>query len=204
MYRQGTAQRWRRYARGGVGMRGLGQACLEYDDSGNCVETAGGAPGATVPLPPLPCSDPGADIANCTGTVGLLLGEAPSPSGLYPVVAGPTLPAGAPVSVGSSAGCAAGYVVSDASGNCAPAATVLANLSTPAGAAAAGLSASQAAAITAALRTATGVVAAISPPPVVAPPVSTNPFASISTTTWIVIAAAGAAVLLLSSRKGRR
>jgi hypothetical protein len=166
-------RRWHR------GLRGLGQ----------CVDPGSGDD--------VPCSDPGAI-------------EYTQPSGETPTVnplAGGTQPAtgyitGAGTMLGSSEGCAPGYVVADNSGNCAPAANLAATLRTATGAASLGLSPSQAQSIAAALQTVTNTVkAATGQPTSYVAPASTNPFASISSTVWIAGAAVLALLLVLKSKR---
>ena len=107
-----------------------------------------------------------------------------------------------PAAIGSNVGCAAGYVVADNSGNCAPASSLAATLSTPAGASSLGLTAAQAAAITASLNAATTAVKVATGQPVVTPVVaaSSNPFASISPTTLMIGAVALVALLLVMKK----
>ncbi len=187
MYGRGARAQWRRYARGQFGLRGLGQA-----DSGDVCDPTSAS------YDSLECSN--------EGGVALPIGPAP-PVGYVP----PTSPSGTLLtqaqlgagSIGSSQGCASGYVVGDASGNCVPATQLAQTLSTSAGQASLGLTPSAAATITAALNAAnTGIKVAtgqITPTAVVVP--STNPLSSISSTTWILIAVAAGAVLLMSGRK---
>jgi hypothetical protein len=165
----------------------------------------------------VPCSDPGAIAYTTPGTptnTGITQNSAnpfgsfltPAPVSeiqlLSPSSPGDVTPAGTPSftfgPIGGSQGCAAGYVVGDAAGDCVPAATLAATLATPAGATSLGLTAAQAATITAALRTATAVVGGTAP--VYVAPV-TNPFASISSTTWLIGGAALLGVFLLMKKK---
>ena len=105
--------------------------------------------------------------------------------------------------IGSSAGCSAGYVIGDASGNCVPATQLAATLGTSAGAASLGLTPTAAAAITAALR---GATAAIAPTSAIVPAtaVSTNPLAALSTvspTVWLVGGVVVIALLAISKKR---
>jgi hypothetical protein len=74
-------------------------------------------------------------------------------------------------------------------------------LSTAAGAATLGLTATQAAAITAALNTATNTVKLATGQPITPVVVASNPFASISTTVWIAGAGLLALVLVISKKR---
>lgn len=187
--------------------RGIGQACAEYDDSGNCIDagtTVNLFPGGSLPQNPVTpvvassSSNPFGSFLNpTTPSSNPAISTLLSPSSTVDVGGSPY---GA---VGSNGGCASGYVVGDASGNCVPATTLLNTISTTAGAASAGLSPTQAAAITTALKAATVAVGGAAPAATIVP-ASTNPFAAITPTQWMLIAGGAAALLLLSSSRKRR
>lgn len=189
MRQTGPMQRWRKYARGGVGMRGLGQdATLACGDVGQ---------------PDCPVDTSG-DLAaiQASGQLNQLYTSG-GPNESAPVSVYTPVTSFSSANIGQSMSCAPGYVVVDASGNCGPASTLAATLAAPGGAATLGLTAQQAAALTASLNAAnTAIKIATGQAPATSPlPVSTNPFASISTTTWIIAAVAVVGVLMLSGRK---
>lgn len=205
-------QSWTRYARGNVarpvlrrrfgvrGLRGFGQVdCTSLDSNGNCVTSTGAI------------YDQSGNLIS--GSIATQVGTTTTFNTTNPVVqqsTGTLLNPGSAVDVngspygaiGSSGGCAAGYVVADASGNCAPTATVAATLSTAAGAASLGLTATQQAAALASINAATAAAKILSGQPAVTPVVaSTNPFASISTTTLMIGAAVILGVLVISKKR---
>lgn len=196
MYGRAEPARYRRYVRGA----GLGQ-CV---DPGSGDDVSCDTPGSIAYTPSSPTLTP-VPVTSGPLSSGYLTSSPSSPA--PPASSGLLNPGsatdvgGMPYgSIGSQGGCASGYVVGDAEGNCVPAAQLLTALSTPAGATAFGLTPSQAAAITAALKAATVAVGgSVSTSGVV--PVSTNPLSSISPAMWMAGAAALVLVLILAKKR---
>jgi len=141
------------------------------DASGDCM--LAGSPAPTLGLPPAPASYGSGPTVNCSSV-------------------GNCLP------IGSVGACAPGYVIADNSGNCAPAGQVAATLSTPAGAAAAGLSPSAATSIASAITAgANAAKAVVAPTSYVVPGTALTSNATLGGIPISYWAMGGAAVLFL-------
>ena len=203
MRQTGPMQRWRKYARGGVGMRGLGQAgCLAYDDEGDCTQYSSDSgtsvnlfPGGSLPSNPL---------ANPVVTTPIQITSSPVPSSLTTgyLSTDPGYIAGATTEPST-----AGLLNPNSQLSAATQTQIAALAPTTPVTSVPGLSSAQQAALIAAGLTTAGQIVKSGFAPTVLPlnPIavttSTNPFASISATTWLIGAAALIAVLALSGKK---
>lgn len=165
------------------GMRGLGQTCTD-PDTGD----------------PVACPEEPVDVVIPEGYTPTPLPNLPNTSS----ISGPMPPTGTSV-IGTAGLCAPGYVIADASGNCAPAAQVAATLATPAGAAAAGLSTSAAASIAAAITAGAGAAKSVLAPTSYIVPgtatAATSSLGGIPVTYWAI---GGALLFALALIGGKR
>ena len=193
----------RKIARRRWGVRGwgLGQDPNVNITPGGIVQTGGDDDLSNISatdIQNLTATGPNATPSIILGTPGTL-----APAGSFATATSGVTSTGeavlAPGSIGSPCPDGSGEVISDQYGTCSPVSSLSSALANPASYAALGLTASQAAAITAALTTAQKLISPTGT--VVAAPVSSNPFASISATGWILGGVALFAIVLVTSKK---